>query len=260
MVIGLAMSASIQLDNVSLDYIIKSGSDSIKKTVIAAFNALVRSKTDKLQEVKNTSYRALSDVNLSVNSNDKVGLLGRNGAGKSTLLRVMAKVYQPNFGSIVVNGTVSSLFDVCLGMDSESTGYENIIHLAVMRGYSKKVAQSIIPDVEDFTELGQFLSAPVRTYSAGMLMKLAFAVATAIPPEIILIDEVIGVGDAHFMKRANARITSMVDKTQILVLTSHSPDIIRKFCNRTVVLDKGEIKFVGNTEDGIKFYETELVN
>lgn len=253
------MSAAIQLDKVCLDYIIKSGSDSLKKTILATFNALVKNKSDKLKEVKNSSYRALNDVTLSINSQDRVGLLGRNGAGKSSLLRVMAKVYQPNFGTIKVSGTISSLFDVCLGMDSESTGYENIVHLAVMRGFSRKVAESIIADVEDFTELGNFLKAPVRTYSAGMLMKLAFAVATAIPPEIILIDEVIGAGDAYFMKKANARIASMVDKTQILVLTSHSTDIIRQFCNKTVVLEKGEVKFVGGTEDGIKFYESELV-
>lgn len=254
------MNAAIQLDKVCLDYIIKSGSDSLKKTILVTFNALVRNKAHKLREVKNSSYRALKDISLSIDSQDRVGLLGRNGAGKSSLLRIMAKVYKPNFGTVEVNGTISSLFDVCLGMDSEATGYENIIHLAVMRGYSRKVAKSIIDDVEDFTELGAFLKAPVRTYSAGMLMKLAFAVATAIPPEIILIDEVIGAGDIYFMRKANARIASVVDKTQILVLTSHSTDIIRQFCNKTVVLDKGEVKFIGATEDGIKFYERELVD
>lgn len=254
------MSASIELDKVCLDYIVKSGSDSLKKTIVATFNSLLKNKSVKFKDVKNSSFRALNNVNLSINSQDRIGLLGRNGSGKSTLLRVMAKVYQPNFGSIKVNGRISSLFDVCLGMDGESTGYENIIHLAVMRGYSKKIAQSITADIEDFTELGRFLNSPVRTYSSGMLMKLAFAVATAIPPEIILIDEVIGVGDAHFMKKANTRLSNMVKETQILVLTSHSKDIIRQFCNKTIVLDKGEVKFIGDTEEGIKFYETELIS
>ncbi len=252
------MTASIQLNNVNLDYIVKSGSDSLKKTVIATCNALLKKNAAKIKEVQNTSYRALNNVSLDIKSQDRIGLLGRNGAGKSTLLRVMAKVYRPNSGSVLVNGKIASLFDVCLGMDAEATGYENIINLAIMRGFSKKMASSIVADVEEFTELGKFLSAPVRTYSSGMSMKLAFAVATAVAPEIILIDEVIGVGDAHFMKKANARIMSMIDRTQIVVLTSHSTDIIRQFCNKTIVLDKGEVKFLGDTEAGIEFYEQEL--
>jgi ABC-type polysaccharide/polyol phosphate transport system ATPase subunit len=252
--------SSIELNQVCLDYIIKSGSDSLKKTAFHICNAILKNNPNKIKEVKNTSFRALNNINLTINSKDRVGLLGRNGAGKSSLLRVMAKVYKPNSGLVAIDGQISSLFDVCLGMDFESTGYENIVHLAIMRGLTKKMAYDITSDIEDFTELGAFLNAPVRTYSSGMLMKLAFAVATAMPPEIILIDEVIGAGDAHFMKKATSRIENMVEKSQILVLTSHSNEIIRQFCNKTVVLDKGEIKFCGNTEEGINFYETKLVN
>lgn len=253
------MTTSIKLNNVSLDYIVKSGSDSLKRTVIATCNALLNNNAAKLKEMQNTSYRALNNVTLDIKSQDRIGLLGRNGAGKSTLLRVMAKVYKPNTGSVAVSGKIASLFDVCLGMNNEATGYENIINLGIMRGLSKKIAETIVTDVENFTELGNFLNCPVRTYSSGMLMKLAFAVATAVAPEIILIDEVIGVGDAHFMKKANERIMNMIEKTQILVLTSHSTEIVRQFCNKTIVLDKGEVKFTGDTEAGIEFYEKRLV-
>lgn len=249
------MTTSIKLNNVNLDYIVKSGSDSLKKSIIATCNAVLKKDHAKFKAIKNTSYRALSNINIDIQSQDRVGLLGRNGAGKSSLLRVMAKVYKPNAGSVTVNGKIASLFDVCLGMDSEATGYENIINLAIMRGLSKKTAQTLIADVEEFTELGNFLNAPVRTYSSGMSMKLAFAVATAVAPQIILIDEVIGVGDAHFMKKAKTRIMDMLEKTQIVVLTSHSTDIIRQFCNKIIVLDKGEIKFTGDVTEGIAFYE-----
>jgi ABC-2 type transport system ATP-binding protein/lipopolysaccharide transport system ATP-binding protein len=248
------MPISIKLNNVNLNYIVKSGSNSFKKTIIASCSALLKRNVAQFKAVQHTSYQALKNINLQINPEDRIGILGKNGAGKSTLLRVMAKVYKPNTGTVYVNGKIASLFDVCLGMDSEATGYENIINLAIMRGLSKKAATNIIYDVENFTELGAFLNAPVRTYSSGMAMKLAFGVATAVAPEIILIDEIIGVGDVHFMQKAKTRILDMLDKTQIVVLTSHSTDIIRQFCNKTIVLAKGEIMFTGNVEDGIEYY------
>ena len=252
--------ALIELENVCLDYILKTGTDSFKKTVIYMYRYLLQKNSDKITTVKHTSYRALNNINLTINSGDRIGLIGKNGAGKSTLLKVMAKVYKPNNGNVLIQGKISSLFDVCLGMDMESTGYENITHLSIMRGFNRKTAKNIALDVADFTELGDFLHAPVRTYSSGMLMKLAFAVATTIPPEIILIDEVIGVGDAYFMQKANSRIENIVKNSQILVLANHSNEIIRQFCNKVIVLEKGVIKFFGDTESGIEFYDKGLLN
>lgn len=247
--------SSIKLQDVCLDYIIKTGSDSIKKSAIHLFKKSFKNTLTSQLKVKNSSYRALNNINLEINKGDRIGLLGRNGAGKSTLLRVLARIYKPNVGTIEISGKISSLFDVNLGMNIEATGYENIVNLSIMRGLSKKVAYGMIKEIEEFTELGDFLNNPVRTYSAGMQMKLAFSVATAMPPEIMLIDEVIGVGDAHFMDKAIKRLEDMIEASHILVLTSHSNDIIRKFCNKVCVLNQGKIQYQGGVEDGIEFYE-----
>lgn len=247
--------SSIELNNVSLDYIIKTGSDSIKMTVVQLLNRTLKKPRSARVATKNSSYRALNNINLSINTGDRIGLLGRNGAGKSTLLRVLAKIYKPDHGTVTINGKISSLFDVHLGMNIEATGYENIINLAIMRGLSKNEAHNIIADIETFTELGDFLNNPVKTYSAGMQMKLAFAVSTAIAPEIMLIDEIIGAGDMHFMEKAMKRLENMIEKSHVLALTSHSTDIIKQFCNKVIVLERGEIKFMGEVDEGIDYYQ-----
>lgn len=250
--------SSIKLENVSLDYIIKTGSDSLKQSFLHMINNALGKKSGQRRPLKNSSYRALSNLNLEINKGDRLGILGKNGAGKSSLLRVLAKVYKPNHGKLAINGKIFSLFDVRLGMNIEATGYENIINLSIMRGVSKKDALSRVQDIEEFTELGEFLNSPVRTYSQGMQMKLAFAVATSIPTEIMLIDEIIGAGDTHFMVKATNRLETMIEKSDILVLTSHSNSIIKRFCNKVIVLEKGEIKFLGPVDEGIAFYEGHL--
>lgn len=246
--------SSIELKNVSLNYIMKTGSPSLKKAVFHLVGNCFKKSDSPRTSIQNTTYRALNNINLTLNKGDRVGLLGRNGAGKSTLLKVLAKIYKPSIGTLEVNGKIASLFDVNAGMNIESTGYENIINLATMRRISKKNAHHLIKDIEEFTNLGDFLNHPVCVYSAGMQMKLAFAVATAIPSEIMLIDEVIGAGDAHFMEKATQRLSSMIESSQILVLASHSNDIIKRFCNKVIVLERGEIQFFGDVEKGIQFY------
>lgn len=241
---------SITLTDVSLDYIVKSGTDSLKKSLLY----FGRRRQD--YSLRHSSFRALDNISLSLQPGDRVGLIGRNGAGKSTLLRVLAKIYKPRIGKIQINGNIAGLFDVCLGMDPEATGYENILNLAMMRGFSKKESLSFIPEIEEFTELSSFLHGPVRTYSTGMQMKLAFAVATARPADIMLVDEIIGAGDAHFMKKATDRLTSVVKDSQILVLSSHSNDVIERFCNKVLVLEKGKIQFLGSMQEGLQFYES----
>jgi len=245
----------IELNNVCLDYILKTGTDSFKQAVLSMLKS---SKAAKKSCINNSTFQALDNINLKIKKGDRVGLLGRNGAGKSTLLRVMAKIYTPTKGFMSVNGAISNLFDVNLGINVEATGYENIINLGIMRGWSKQDACNIVSDIESFTELGEFLNKPVHTYSTGMQMKLAFSVATARPPEIVLIDEIIGAGDAYFMKKATRRIENMVDKSHILVLTSHSNEIIRNFCNKVCVLQEGRLIYSGDVTSGIKFYEDTL--
>jgi len=238
--------SSIELKDVSLDYLIKTGTASLKQTLLSLFNP----SKNKHIKINNSKFRALNDINLNIKKGDRVGLLGQNGAGKSTLLRVIAKIYAPTSGSLHINGEISNLFDVNLGLNVEATGYENILNLAIMRGWSKQDAFSIVEDIESFTELGDFLKKPVCTYSTGMQMKLVFAVATARPPEIVLIDEIIGAGDARFMKKATQRIEDMVNKSQILVLTSHSNEIIQRFCNKVAILQKGKVIFFGDVAEG----------
>lgn len=246
---------SVNLKNVCLDYVIQTGSKSIKQSFIQSLKKCIRKKNAPTNQLFNTSYRALHDINLSLKSGDALGLLGRNGAGKSSLLRVLARIYTPNIGTAAISGKIANIFDIDLGMNPEATGYENIINLVVMRGGTTKYAQSLVPDVEAFTELGNFLHQPVRTYSSGMQLKLSFAVATAMPSEILLIDETIGVGDAHFMKKAEDRMHNMIKNSQVLVLTSHSNDIIRKFCNKVLVLEQGHVRYLGDVESGIAFYD-----
>jgi ABC-type polysaccharide/polyol phosphate transport system ATPase subunit len=247
--------ASIELRDVSLDYVIKTGSDSLKKSMAYLCQRYMSTKRIQPSPIRHSSYRALNSINLTLKSDDRLGLLGKNGAGKSTLLRVLAKVYRPSLGEIDIKGKISSLFDINLGMNVEATGYENIVNLAIMRGISKKNALAMVEDIESFTQLGDFLNRPVRTYSTGMQMKLSFAVATSIKPEIMLIDEVIGVGDMHFMDKATKRLEGLINQSHILALTSHSTDTIKRFCNRVVVLDRGEVQFFGDVATGIDYYQ-----
>lgn len=242
----------IHLNQVSLDYIVKTGSDSLKKTLM---HWLYPNRSSK-PSIRNSCFRALDNINLQIHQGDRVGLIGRNGAGKSTLLRVLAKIYQPNQGTLSIQGKITNLFDVNLGLNTEASGFENIVSLGIMRGLSKRRAERLIPEVAEFTELGDFLHAPVRTYSTGMQMKLAFAVATAEHPDIVLIDEIIGAGDAQFMAKAEKRLHDLVERSHILVLTSHSTDIIQRMCNKIVVLDQGRLQFYGDLAAGLEFYES----
>jgi len=247
--------SSIELHNVCLDYIIQNGTPSIKQTLAKFLQAPLK----KEPSVHNSTFRALNNINLSIKKGDRVGLIGSNGAGKSSLLRVLAKIYQPNSGNIEVNGNISSLFNLNVGMNQEATGYENIVNLCLLKGFSKSQALSIIPDIEEFTELGKFLNAPVRTYSSGMQMKLVFSILTAFPPEILLIDEVIGVGDARFRQKSLDRLIKFADHCHLIVLATHSNEMIKEYCNKVVVLNKGEIVFSGEPQPAIDFYNQKFV-
>lgn len=184
---------------------------------------------------------ALDRVSFTLRDGDAVGLIGHNGAGKSTLLRTMAGIYPPTSGAITRSGSVSTVFELGAGMDPELSGYENIMRMLLLLGYSVPQAKAKIPDIEDFSELGNFLVLPVRTYSSGMTMRLMFAVATSIRPEILLIDEMFGTGDAGFQKKAEARMNDWIAGTDIFVFASHDHGLIKKLCNRVFRLDHGDI-------------------
>jgi ABC-type polysaccharide/polyol phosphate transport system ATPase subunit len=195
------------------------------------------------------TVKALSDISLKLHDGDRVGLVGHNGAGKSTLLKLIAGIYQPISGTIKVEGRVTPLFDTMPGLDGEDTGYENIITSGMLIGMTRQQIEAKIPEIEEFCELGEYLSLPVRTYSTGMTMRLGFALVTALDPGVLLMDEGIGTGDLRFAERAKARMKDFVGRSRIMVMASHSDQTIRKMCNKALILEGGRITAFGPVDD-----------
>jgi len=187
------------------------------------------------------TVKALTDISLTLNDGDRLGLIGHNGAGKSTLLKVMAGIYEPVSGTVRVEGRVTPLFDAMPGLDSEDTGYENIITSGMLIGMTRRQVEAKIPEIEEFCELGEYLNLPVRTYSTGMTMRLGFALVTALDPGVLLMDEGFGTGDLRFAERAMARMKDFVGRSPIMVLASHSDKTIREMCNKAIMMEAGRI-------------------
>lgn len=185
--------------------------------------------------------QALTNINLELRNGDKLGVIGHNGAGKSTLLRTLAGIYEPSTGDFVREGSIASLIDPMLGIELDATGLENITLRGLVMGMGKKKIEQITPDICEFSGLGEYLQMPVRTYSTGMLMRLAFSITTSVKADILLMDEWLSVGDAEFTERAETRMKEIVSNTGILVLASHSPELIEKECNRVIKLEHGSI-------------------
>ena len=207
-----------------------------------------------VQSGRNLTINALTGIDLDLREGDRLGLVGHNGAGKTTLLRVLAGVYPPTRGHAFIDGRVSPMFDISLGMSPDATGIENLRTCGALWGLSRREIEDGIGDVTEFTELGDYMAIPVRTYSAGMLLRLSFAIATLRQPEILLLDEVIGVGDASFMSKAQARLRRIANQAQILVVSSHSEAIIRSLCNRAIWLNGGEIAAAGDVDEVLGLY------
>lgn len=251
--------ASIQLNNASIDFPIYTAKGrSIKltfgKRTAGGVIGRAHKASDKNIDTGVVTVKALKNLNATFTTGMRIGLVGRNGAGKTTLLRLLSGIYPPTSGSIQIEGTVSSLTDIMMGMDPEATGYENIILRGVLMGLKKREAQDLIPDIEEFTELGDYLNLPIRTYSSGMLLRLAFAVCTAVRPEILIMDEMIGAGDASFIEKAQKRLNDMIESAHILVLASHSSDIIARFCNTAIHMKEGEIAKWGHVDEVMQSY------
>ena len=211
------------------------------------------------QSGANLTVNALTDINLEAADGDRIGLIGHNGSGKTSLLRVMAGVYPPTRGEVEVWGRVSPMFDISLGMSPDATGIENVKVCGALWGLSPREVDDGIEDIIEFTELGDYMKIPVRTYSAGMLLRLSFAIATLRQPEILLLDEVIGVGDARFMSKAQARLQHIANRARILVVSSHSDDIIRTLCNKVIWLDQGNVAAFGEVEDVLNAYNASVL-
>ncbi len=246
-----AEESQLTLRNVNVSFpIYQGGSRSLKKSI------LFRGSGGQL--ATDASHRivveALRDVSLDLRAGDRVALIGSNGAGKTTLLRAMAGIYEPVTGTVVSRGRISPIFDIALGIDSEINGYDNIRLRGLILGLSSSEIEERMAEIVEFTELGDYLDIPVRTYSSGMMTRLTFAVATCFSPEILLMDEWIVAGDAGFLTKAQHRIASFVERANILVLASHSPEICRTWCNKAIWMERGQIRAQGEINKILEEY------
>jgi ABC-type polysaccharide/polyol phosphate transport system ATPase subunit len=198
---------------------------------------------------------ALRDVSLVIEPGERVGVIGPNGAGKSTLLKLLAGVYEPTRGRRIVTGRVSSLFDLMVGFEPEATGWENIRYRGYLQGETPRTLSHKISDIAEFSELGEFLNMPVRYYSAGMLVRLAFSIATAIEPEVLIIDEVLSVGDMAFQEKARRRMREMMAQAELMVVVSHDLDSLADLCLRGLWLDHGRVREQGPMKKVINSYK-----
>jgi ABC-2 type transport system ATP-binding protein len=243
--------ALITLKNVSIDIPIYDVSGSSLKKLL-----LDRAIGGRFGEAgSHVIVNALKNISFEAHDGDRIALVGSNGSGKTTLLRVLADVYPPTHGTVHVEGRVSPMLDAALGMTIDATGWENIRICGMLWGLSRAQIEASIEEIAEFTELGDFLNVPVRTYSMGMLLRLGFAVATLRDPEILLLDEVIGVGDASFFTKAYDRILRLVHRSQILVVASHSDLILRQLCNKAIWLKNGDLMEFGEIDKVLDAYK-----
>lgn len=243
------MSSVLELHNVSLEYPIYSiRAQSLRNSVmnLAVGGRLLKDGHDVIH------VKALDNITFKLAVGDRLGIIGHNGSGKTTLLKVLAGVYEPTRGSIEIRGRVSSMVDIGLGADDHLTGRENIINMARLRGFTTKQILAQIPEIVDFSDLGQFIDLPMKTYSAGMKSRLVFAVATCFEPDILLLDEWIGAGDASFFDKAREKMDQILMNSRMMVLATHNFQLVKDVCNKLLVLDSGSQVYFGDTE-GYKF-------
>ena len=243
--------AHITFDNVSIEFPI--------------FNATGRSLTSSILKVATGGkldadpngrvlVKALTDISFSLHEGDKIALLGHNGAGKSTMLRALGRVYAPTHGTAEIVGDIGSLIDISLGINPEATGRENVNIRGQLLGLTKQEISEKYAEIVEFAELGDFMEIPVRTYSSGMHLRLAFAVSTVVRPEILLMDEWLSVGDADFQHKAEERLRDLVSGTKILAIASHSRELVESVCNRAIWLEHGQIKMDGSISEVVPAY------
>jgi len=236
----------LRLRDVSVEFPIYQGSSrSLKKSLIASTSQrnLMKDALDRINVI------ALSGINLNIEDGDRLALIGLNGSGKSTLLKVLAGIFEPARGRVHASGRVTALLTASVGLDPDATGRENIILRGMYMDIHPRDMRARIDEIAEFTELGPYLDMPVRTYSAGMMVRLSFAASTCVPPEILLMDEWLSAGDASFLAKAQHRMEHFVRGSSILVLASHSVALLEQWCNRAILLEQGRIVMAGNVQE-----------
>jgi ABC-type polysaccharide/polyol phosphate transport system ATPase subunit len=242
--------AHIKLKQVDVDFpIVNSSSQSLQLRLLEALGGRLTAHH------KTVVVRALDGIDIELADGDRLGIIGHNGSGKTTLLRVFAGVYPPDRGTVSISGSISSFTDITLGMDPESTGWENIIFRCTFMGMNFQQAKELSPAIAEFSELGTYLDLPARTYSMGMFLRLAFAISTSIDPEILIMDEMISAGDSRFMEKAARRLQQLIGKAHILTLASHDMKLIRRTCNKVVWLEHGIIRASGSPDEIVEAYD-----
>lgn len=237
----------IEVNNVSLKFrLYHDKTPSLKDYVTQFFRAK--------QQHKFTDFWALKDVSLTIERGDRVGIVGHNGAGKSTLLKTICRIYAPQSGSVSITGRVAPLIEIGAGFNPEFSGRDNIYFSGSILGYTKQELNALEQEIIDFTGLEEFIDTPVKYYSTGMYMKLAFAIATAVHPEVLVLDEAFAGGDASFIEKAKKRMTAFIDNASIMVCVSHDMDLVRALCNRVVWMDHGRVKADGPPDEIISQY------
>jgi ABC-2 type transport system ATP-binding protein len=241
---------SIDLDGAAVDFpIFDAKTRSLKKAVLGRAGG--RIGTDSKVPI----IEALRDITVSLRKGDRVALVGHNGAGKSTLLRLMSGIYEPTRGRSSVIGKVAPVFDLAVGMDPEISGLENILIRGLFLGMTRKQMEARVDDIAAFTELGDYLKMPLRTYSTGMRVRLALGVVTSIDPEILLLDEGIGAVDAEFLAKARNRLNELVERSGILVFSSHSDEFLADLCDSAIWMDQGTIREHGPLREVLRNYK-----
>ena len=245
-------NVSIELRHVSLSF--KIGNDKIDNLKEYVIRTLNRTKEKK------TIFKATDDVSFKIYKGEKIGIIGFNGAGKSTLLKIISGVYTPDEGEVIINGNIAPLLSLGAGFDKNYSGRENIFLNGAILGYDEEFLKSKYDEILEFSELGEFINLPVKNYSSGMLSKLGFSIATIVDPDILILDEVLGVGDINFKKKSKEKIKSLMGSNTTVLLVSHSIKEIRNICDKAIWIDKGKVVDIGEVNSVCDKYEEAAKN
>lgn len=242
-------SPLISLKNVDLEYDLHfDRTNTLKEFIINTLSrrSYVKKKKDRLM--------ALGNLSLDVHEGERVGVIGLNGAGKSTLLKVISGILKPTRGTLEVHGNIQPLIEIGAGFDPEFSGRENIYFNSYMLGFTKAQVDERIDDIIAFTDIGEFIDAPVKYYSSGMQVRLAFTIATTVQPEILILDEMLSAGDVAFIDKAKKRMNELLEKAKCMVLVSHDLGLVESLCNRVLILSKGKVIYEGKPKEAIAEY------